>query len=318
MPKEALFHEALKAYQIRQFDQAYLLFSKLLKSKDPDVYYYLGLLYKDGKGIKQNEKEAFRLFSLAQLELHPEATYEMGQCYELGTGTAKDETRAFEYYHAANARGSLEGELKVAKCYETGFGTTKNQTLALQTYVSLAKKDHPYAMYKIGMAYLQGDGVRKNIESAHSWLNKALINGSLDAMNQFRLMGTRSKTDHRETHDLFQIAKELLNSNREQEALIYFTICAQEGNVDAYVYLSEQMKSTDHSKETLKKSFEYMLKAAKENHPYALFQIAKKYELGEGTPSSYLLAEKYYLASYQAGYTLAKQELESLRGYPYA
>ncbi|MBU1144395.1 MAG: sel1 repeat family protein [Firmicutes bacterium] len=315
MEKETQFSEALHAYEVRHFEQAFTMFSKLAKKKDLNSIYYLGLMYFSGLGAKQNSKEAFRLFSIAAIELHTEAIYMLGRCYEEASGVEENLKQAFEYYTASALQGSKDGALKVAEFYELGKGIPYNLSLALTTYVELAKKDHPYAMYKIGMAYFTGNGIKKSWESAHSWLNKALTNGSIDAMNQFRLMGSTSKTDFRETKDIMRIGIDLFESNRVNDSIIYFEIAAKEGNGLAYRYLSDAYFNGKGVKKSLETAFEYLSKAANLKDPSAMYTLGKRYETGEGTPSSFTKAAKWYEAASLLGYELAKIELKGIRGY---
>lgn len=315
MDESILLKQAINYFDVRQYEQAFSLFKKLEKKSDMTAIYYLGIMYYEGKGIKTDYKEAFRLFSKAAIELHTGSIYMLGLCHEEGKAIDLNLKQAFEYYQTALHQGSIEAELKIAYLYEEGKGVEKNPALSLQTYVELAKKDNAFAMYKIGMAYFLGKGVRKSIESAHSWLNKALLKGSVEAMNQFRFLGTKSSTDLRTSKDILRIGIDLFESERPTEALIYFETAAKENEPSSYRYLDKMYYEGLGVAQSYETSFDYIQKAVKANDIEAFLELGKRYELGLGTPSSFTKAAFWYEEASKKGNEAAKQELLGIRGY---
>lgn len=314
MEKDYELKEAIRQYNVRQYERAFSVFKKYTKQSDAVATYYLAMMYYNGYHVKQNDKEAYQLFTKAREERNPDAAYMLGTMHQFGRYVEKSYQKAFELLSAAFHEGQIEAGIKIAWFYEMGLLEPKNPQKALETYVECAKRDHPYALYKIGMAYLTGQGVKKSIESAHLWLNKALLLGSIDAMNQFRLMGSKSQTDVRSTSELFSIGKELYQQERYQDALAYFEITSKEGSIESYHQLSimyDEGKGVEASKQ---KGFEFLLKAAAKNDAEALFKLGFRYENGEGCSSSYLRAESCYVRAKELGHALAEQELLGLRG----
>lgn len=308
---------AVREYESRHYQDSYPLFRKLARKNDKEALYYLGLHLYYGRGVAKNEAEAFSLFSKAAIELHPGAIMMLGRAHEEGKGVAKNLKQAYEYYVAASHQGNQDAALKLAEFYEKGIVVEQSYPKALEYYVDLAKRDNAYAMYQIGKAYFLGQGLKKNLESSYSWFNKALSKGSVDAMNYFRLIGTKSARDFRETQSLYTIAKDYYASEEPENAIIYFEIAAREGIIRAYRDLSEAYKEARGVELSLPKAFEYMLKAAENKDVEAMIAVAKKYEAGEGVESSYIKAEKWYLEAAKAGDQAAKAEILALRGYPY-
>ena len=50
--------QALAAYQAGRYQEAYQLWSPLAEQGDADAQFYLGLLYRNGQGVKQNDRQA--------------------------------------------------------------------------------------------------------------------------------------------------------------------------------------------------------------------------------------------------------------------
>ncbi|MGD9909928.1 MAG: hypothetical protein AB7U79_04885 [Candidatus Izemoplasmatales bacterium] len=304
--------EAVKHYQVRQYDLALPIFKKYAKLKDPQSMYYLGLMSYYGNGLKQNSKDAYLYFVKAKEERIIDASYMIGLMYELGQYVEQNYEQAYQFYQAAFHEGHSESGIKIAYFYEQGYFVEKNMKKAIETYVECAKKDHPYALYKIGKAYLTGEGIRKSTENAHVWLNKALLQGSTDAMNEFRLLGSKSSSDIRTKEQLFSIGMELVTNKREEDAFIYFEIASNEGHNGALHQLIDLMKSSQNI--NYEKYFELLETGAKRKDGYSIFLLGKAYEQGQGCLSSLLKAESFYLKAIECEYTEATSALKKIRG----
>ncbi len=307
--------EAIKFYDVKLYDKALPIMRKFAKKDDPQALYYQGMMAFNGLGMKKDPDLAFDSFQRSAKELNLSAIYMCGICHQTGFGTPKNDQKAFEYFQTAAESNHIEAKIKCAQCYEVGQGVSKNDVKALKIYIELAKQEDAYSAFKIGMAFLDGKGVQKSAESAFQWLNKALSYGSIDAMNQFRRIGTKSKTDQRSTDMIVKIGEDFLNSDHPQDAIIYLEIGANENSVKAFGLL---IKAYDQGIGVLtdaKKAFDYCLKAANLNDPFSMYQLGEKYELGRGVDSSFVLAAKWYEASSVAGYEPAKVALLGLRGY---
>ncbi|MDD5602154.1 MAG: hypothetical protein PHP78_04235 [Candidatus Izemoplasmatales bacterium] len=315
MDTNFLLSEAKKAYDMRQYPKAYPLFAKLAKKGLVEANHYLGLMNFYGQAISKNEDVAFRFFSKAARELFSDSIAMLGRCYEEGRGTNQDYKQAYEYYVAAATQGNAEGMIRQAKFHEQGLFVPKDMAKAIQLYVDLAKKDNPYAMYKIGMAYFHGEGVKKSLESAYAWLNKALSKGSIDAMNHFRFLGTKSATDLRTSTAILTHGKDLFASESPESAIIYFEIAAREGLTEAYRYLRDAYDQGKGVKQSPEKAFQMALAGAMKEDDEQMRILAKKYEMGHGVPSSFLKAAEWLEKASKLGNSAARTELLGLRGF---
>ncbi|MFH0993301.1 MAG: SEL1-like repeat protein [bacterium] len=315
MERDQMMAEAVKAYDVRQFDRALPTFRKLAKKNDPEALYYLGMIAYSGSTGKADPVLAFDCFRRSAMELEIRALYMCGRCYEEGAGIEQDLTKAYDYYAAGAAKGDANAALKEAECLETGKGVAKNEQKALQIYVDLAKRQNPYATFRIGIAYLEGRGVAKSPESAFSWLNKALALGSADAMNQFRLIGTKSKTDERTTADIAAIGKELFRGDRPEKAMSYLIIAANEGDGESLRLLMQGADEGRGMKQDAKAAFDFALRGANAKDPEAMLALGTKYEAGNGVASSFVLAAFWYDQAAKAGDARGTAELIGIRGY---
>lgn len=305
---------AIKDYKIKNYRDAFLAFKKLSKSVT-EAQYYLGMMYYYGQGVTRDYTLAYRYIKMAWAGLYPEAIYMLGVMSEFGHGTEKDLNQAFEYYHASSKNESINGLLKVAKFYEQGIVVERNLTKAIKIYVELTNLKNAYAMYKIGVFYLEGVGLKKSMENAYNWLNKALAQGSVEAMNYFRYIGAKSKTDIRSSSEIYKTALSYINKGNYADSIILLNIAANEGNLEAIKKLSQAYMLGEGVDLSLENAFKTLLKYKDLNHPELDYLIAKKYELGEGVPSSYIKAVLFYESSAKKEYTLSINALKEIRGY---
>ncbi len=101
----------------------------------------LGLMYAQGRGVKQNYDEARKLWELAAVSGHPMAQFNLGLLYLQGLAGTPDERKASQYFLQA------------------------------------ARQNVPDAQYALGTMYLAGRGVTKDRDEAVAWLQKAAVAG---------------------------------------------------------------------------------------------------------------------------------------------
>ncbi|MFM9842844.1 MAG: SPOR domain-containing protein [Dongiaceae bacterium] len=101
----------------------------------------LGLMYAQGRGVKQNYDEARKLWDQAAVSGHPMAQFNLGLLYLQGLAGTPDERKASQYF--------------------------------LQS----ARQNVPDAQYALGTMYLAGRGVTKDRDEAVAWLQKAAAAG---------------------------------------------------------------------------------------------------------------------------------------------
>ncbi len=106
----------------------------------------LGLMYAQGRGVKQNYDEARKLWEQAAVSGHPQAQFNLGLLYLQGLAGTPDERKASQYFLQA------------------------------------ARQNVPEAQYALGTMYLAGRGVAKDRDEAVAWLQKAAAAGNQRAI----------------------------------------------------------------------------------------------------------------------------------------
>ncbi|MDD3130105.1 MAG: tetratricopeptide repeat protein [Candidatus Izemoplasmatales bacterium] len=304
--------KAIESYVAKNYKEAYTLFKKSVKDS-PEAAYYLGLMYYYGFYVDIDDNLAFSYFKQAWEGLYEEGIYMLGRMYEEGRGIIKNYEQAYKLYQAAYK--SENAKLRLANFYEYGKYVEKNVVEAIKIYNELQKNNNPFAMYKIGAFYLSGEGLKKDLNNAYKWLNKALLAGSIEAMNHFRILGTKSKTDVRTTEEVFSQGEALVKKRRVEEAVPYLEAAALENCLQAMVLLYKIYHDGLEFDQDYFKSFEILKKYEFSKEPEIYYLLGLSYELGEGVDSSYPKAASYYLKASESGHEVAKNFLLEIRGY---
>ena len=134
------FNKGLTAAQSGDFATALKEWKPLAGQGDADAQTNLGLMYQNGWGVPQDDKEAVYWYKLAAEQGDEKAQYNLGVMYDVGDGVPQDDKEAVRWY-----------------------------TLA-------AEQEHAKAQYNLGVMYALGEGVIKDYVYAHMWGNIASMN----------------------------------------------------------------------------------------------------------------------------------------------
>ncbi len=312
MAKIDLVSKAIDAYKAKDYKDAYSVLRKATK-ESPEAAYYLGMMYYHGYYVDKDDIQAFENFKLSWEGLYPEGIYMLGRMYEEGRGVKRNYEQAFKLYQAAlNSDNAL---LRMANFYEYGKYVNKSLANAIKIYNELQKKNNAFAMYKIGTFYLNGDGLKKDLNNAYKWLNKALLAGSIEAMNYFRILGTKSKTDMRNTGDLYKAGKALVEKLNIEEAWPYLEAAAKERYLPAVLMMHDVYRNGLGVDPDFKLAFEVLKKYEGYNESKIYYLLGLAYENGEGVYSSYPQAVRYYQLGADLNCDECIDKLKEIRGY---
>ena len=125
------------------------------------------------------------------------ADWFLGHMYRLGRGVAVDPATAYSYYSRAaenfdpdepdqtKLRIAADSRLRMADYQRTGIpaaGLAANPQGAARTYLQFATNySHPRALYALGVMSMEGEGMRKNPQQGLKWLNAGARKGSPEA-----------------------------------------------------------------------------------------------------------------------------------------
>jgi TPR repeat protein len=293
------FSKGKEFYDKKEYAEALTWFNKAVEQGDSDAQYYLGEMYRNGRGvtkdvdkalkcfqnaaekgsveaqvalghiylkgyekIKYDYSEAYKWFLKAAEKGSAEAQNMVGEMYFKGQSVNKDYDEAIKWYRKAVGQGDSEAQYNLGFMYQCGFGVTKDYAEALNLFRQSAAQNNPQGLRNLGIMYYYGFGVEKNETEAKKWLNKAAENAD------FYSGGVRTWRD----------------------AIV-------KGDASAQYSVALNFEFGSYVERDLVEYEKWMRKSAEQNYPLAQHDLAFDYYLGDGPTKTkdYVEAEKWCL-----------------------
>ncbi|WP_321449465.1 hypothetical protein [uncultured Cohaesibacter sp.] len=109
----------------------------------------------------------------------------LGVMYKNGEQVAQDQTQALQWFEKAAEAGNPGGMVFAASMYRDGVGTARNYKRAAELYQMASDKDIAEASADLGIFYDRGQGVERNAEQAATLLLKAYVQDDKDTQQIF-------------------------------------------------------------------------------------------------------------------------------------
>ena len=109
-----------------------------------------------------------------------EAQFFLGQMYRQGRGVTQDYAQAVEWYRKAAEQGYAKAQYNLGFMYSKGRGVAQDDAQALAWTRKAAAQGLAMAQFNLGIRYDQGRGVPKDDVQAYMWFNLAAAQGDED------------------------------------------------------------------------------------------------------------------------------------------
>ena len=149
--------------------------------RDAEAQFNLGVLYDDGKGVKQNYAKAAIWYQRAAEQGHAQAQVNLGISYYAGKGVKQNHAEAAIWYQRAAEQGHAQAQYNLGVLYDNGEGVKQNHAEAAIWYQRAAEQGHAQAQYNLGVSYDDGEGVEQNHAEAAIWYQRAAEQGYAQA-----------------------------------------------------------------------------------------------------------------------------------------
>jgi hypothetical protein len=126
----ALRQKGMEYYQNKEYDAAFEHLTKAAELGNDDAHYQLGLLYRDGEGVEEDEEKAVYHWEKAAIAGHPQARHNLGY-YEEENGNME---RAVKHFIIAANLGYDYSMKELWKHYSGGTITKENLDATLRTH----------------------------------------------------------------------------------------------------------------------------------------------------------------------------------------
>jgi len=110
------------------------------------------------------------------------AQFELGMMYGNGLGVIQDNKEAVKWYRLAAEQGSGVSQFRLASMYEEGEGVVQDYKEAVKWYRLAAEQGFAKAQYNLGLMYVNGRGVIQDYVMAHMFWNVAAVSGLENAI----------------------------------------------------------------------------------------------------------------------------------------
>ncbi len=183
----------LDAYKKGDYETAYKEWKALAEQGDAEAQTNLGLMYDNGQGVTQDDKEAVKWYRLAAEQGDADAQFNLGVMYENGQGVTQDDKESVKWYRLAAEQEHVLAGHQLGVMYHYGQqGVKTNYKEALRFY-RLAAPQVVQSQYSLGVMYYQGQGVDQDIVIAYMWFYVAAENGNPRSKGNINVLAKEMK-----------------------------------------------------------------------------------------------------------------------------
>lgn len=180
----------------------------LAEEGDERAQYYLGIMYANGEGVPENDRQAAYWFRKSARQGNSQSQYHLGMMYANGEGVPEDDTQAVYWFRKSARQGDARAQFNLGVMYEFGEGVPEDDRQAMNWYQQAAEQGHARAQFGLGRMYADGAGVPRDNVQAYAWFNLAAARGD----ERVQQLAKRRKASVREEMTSTQIIEAQLVS----------------------------------------------------------------------------------------------------------
>lgn len=143
----------------------------------------LGIRYKEGDGVEQDDFLACEMYARAAAQGNPAGTTLLGCCLLYGRGAVQDEPRAVECFRVGAEAGFPLAMHYLGECYTAGYGVQADPAEAVRWYRRGADLGDPGCLAELGDCLEFGRGIAKDLDEALRCYRQSLAYG-FDAVQE--------------------------------------------------------------------------------------------------------------------------------------
>ncbi|QSZ42777.1 sel1 repeat family protein [Sulfurimonas aquatica] len=228
-----MIEEANAAYNAKDYDKAFKLFTELAEQGNADAQTSLGFMYQNAQGCEQNEARTLELYTAAAEAKQPYALFNLAILYENGIGGVEhDQFKAHELHMEAATREVPPAMYEVGLMLERGLGCMQNYSEAAFWYEEGAKRGHLQCFNNLGVLYKEGHGVPKDDAKCFICFTRAANGGLAQGYYNLGLLydqGVGCEQDNDKALDLcrkaayagHEKAKEIIKGLQEEGKIVF-------------------------------------------------------------------------------------------------
>jgi len=208
------------AYEFGNYEKVLSIIAPIAEMGNITAQFYLGDMYRKGKGVSKNNEQAFYWYKKAAEQGLAAAQRFLGEMYRTGEGIVENDEQAFYWYKKAAEQDLALAQLYLAEMYRTGEGVVEDDKQSVYWFRKAAEQGLAAAQLNLGVNYSIGEGVPKDDKQAVYWYKKAAEQGLVSAQLYLGLMydkGEGTAQDYVQAHKWWNIAS--VNGNDKAKTL---------------------------------------------------------------------------------------------------
>jgi hypothetical protein len=143
------FDEAAAAYDAKDYDTAYKLFTELADEYDVAAMRNVALMTRDGLGTKKDPERAQDMMEEAAKRGLPNAQYDLAAMLLDGEAGPPDRAAALPWLELASSAGHPLAQYRLAQLYEEGLIVPKDERVAELLYAASARHGYDPALERL-------------------------------------------------------------------------------------------------------------------------------------------------------------------------
>lgn len=281
--------------------------AKPLSQVIAEAYFHFGRFYEDGIGVLKDDLKAIEFYEKSGTA---SSLYNLGVYFE-----DIDLKKSISYYERSSALGDADATYNLGIIYETKLN---DESKSIEYYEKAALEGSADANYNLGVYYDK----LNNHEKAKSYYNEAVNLGSADAMYNLALMYEEGQLDFEfqskiasdevepnsnDSDSDEDSDEDTVEDKRNEKALELYMRAAKNNHADALYNLGYIYDNgTLGEEQNSQKAFIYYQKAAKLDHKDAVFNLACMFRSGQGLEQpDYKSALKFFKKAHELGHERA-------------
>ena len=148
---------------------------------EPSAAFEVATRFAEGRGIKQDFKQAMVWYQRSAAKGFAIAQYRLGTLYERGLGTPVDPARARAWYKKAADQGNVKAMHNMAVLSAGNGQAAPDYAAAARWFKDAAERGLGDSQFNLGVLYENGLGIAKDVRTAYVWFALAARNGDAEA-----------------------------------------------------------------------------------------------------------------------------------------
>lgn len=169
--------QSISALERKDFSTALAGFKKLAEQGNASAQFYLGEMYRLGRGVPKDEQQAVAWWRNAAEQGNSDAQQKLGMAYYLGRGVPKNEQQGIAWFLKAAGQGNADAQHIMGLFYKSGEGVPKDREQAIAWLRKAAEQGNAESQYIMAGMYLFGDSLPKDEQTAYFWALLASAQG---------------------------------------------------------------------------------------------------------------------------------------------